>query len=281
MGRRFTVIKQDAFEEMQVDAGVITTVFDPSNPVLNRANIICATTGGITITGKPTYSDWGEDVDNCPNNTMELKNLDDWECSISTTALGTSPESIKMQLGAAEIDANDTTRITPRRTVKVSDFYSSIWWIGDRADGGFVAVQLLNALSTDGFSLKTTKKGKGQTGLTLTGHASINAPDTVPMVFYSIEGDDTANSIKLDKSSATVAENNTVTITATTVPAAATVTWESLNTSVATVTSGGVVEGVAEGTTFILAYFKDSNDNTYMAQCAVTVTAAEEEQGEG
>ena len=42
-----------------------------------------------------------------------------------------------------------------------SDF-SDLWWVGDRADGGMVAVQIKNALSTGGFSLKTTDNGKGQ-----------------------------------------------------------------------------------------------------------------------
>lgn len=275
---RFTQISQTAFEEMQRNAGVIVKGFDPSNPVLDRANIVCATTGGITVNCKPSFTDLGEDVDNCPNNTKELKEIDDYDCSLSTTALGTSPESIKMELGCADIDPNNTSRIVPRRSVKQSDFMDSIWWVGDRADGGFVAAQLLNALSTEGFSLKTQKKGKGQTALTLMGHASINSPDTVPMIFYSIEGDNESNSIVLDKSSLTVAEGNDATIVATTVPESATVTWQSLNTAVATVTSGGVVTGVSAGTTTIIASFTDSDGVTFPALCTVTVT---EVAGEG
>jgi hypothetical protein len=44
-------------------------------------------------------------------------------------------------------------------------------------------------LSTAGFSLKTTKKGKGTVGVTLTGHVSISDTDVVPMEFYIIKGD--------------------------------------------------------------------------------------------
>ena len=50
------------------------------------------------------------------------------------------------------------------------------------------AVQIKNALSTGGFSLKTTKNGKGQLSLTLTGHVSIESQSVMPMVFYSTEG---------------------------------------------------------------------------------------------
>jgi len=187
-----TVIPQNTFEGLQVEAGVLLTSFNPAEPVISDDAIVCATTGGITVTAKPTYSDYFEDVDNAPDNVMEGKRLDGWECSLSTTGLGTSPALIKLALGAADIDSENTSKIVPRRDLKLTDFTSSIWWVGDRADGGLVACQLLNALSTDGFSLKTSKKGKGQTGLTLMGHVSIEAQDVVPMVFYSIdpEGND-------------------------------------------------------------------------------------------
>ena len=67
-------------------------------------NIITATTGGITVTCEPEYSDFFEDVDNAPNNTKEGKHLDGWNCSIETTALNTSAEAIKLALGAADIN---------------------------------------------------------------------------------------------------------------------------------------------------------------------------------
>ena len=274
MAKRFTQVKLDAFKEIQTEAGIIIKNFDPANPIINRADIVCVTTGGITVNAKPSFTDYFEDVDNVPNNTKEGKQIDEWECSLSTTALDTSADSIKIMLGAADKDANDSTRITPRRDLKLSDFIESLWWVGDRADGGFVAVQLLNVLSTDGFSLKTTKKGKGQTGLTLMGPYSINAVDTVPMNFYVIEGDDQGNGITLDKASTTVVAGSTVTLTATTIPGTASVTWQSLDTDVATVVSG-VVTGVAAGTTQILAKFIE-DDVTYSALCTVTVTAAGE-----
>lgn len=186
----FTVIPQATFEEMQLDAGVLLTTFNPASPAAPAdADIICATTGGISASCVPTYSDLGEDVDNCPINTKELKHLDSWLCTLGFTSLGVSPAQIKMALGAADIDGTDTTKIVPRRDLEQTDF-SDVWWVGDRADGGFVAIQIKNALSTGGFSLTTSKAGKGQVAVTLTGHVSINAQNVVPMVFYSSEGSD-------------------------------------------------------------------------------------------
>lgn len=183
----FTVVPQSTFDDLQTDAGVLLKTFNPSTPAApDDADIICATTGGITVSCVPTYSDYGEDIDNVPNNMKELKHLDGWECTLSTTGLGTSPELIKMALGAADIEG--TTKILPRRDLDQDDF-TDLWWVGDKADGGLVAVKVINALSTGGFSLQTTKNGKGQISLEITGHVSIDDQDTMPMEFYSVSGE--------------------------------------------------------------------------------------------
>lgn len=184
----FTKIPENTFNALQVEAGVLLKSFDPSAPAATDANIICATTGGINVSCVPTYSDYFEDVDNAPVNVKEGKRLDGWECKISTTGLGTSPELIKLALGAADIDGTNTSKIVPRVDLEQTDF-SDLWWVGDKADGGFVAVKLMNALSSGGFVLQTGKRAKGQVTIELTGHVSINAQSVVPMEFYSVDGE--------------------------------------------------------------------------------------------
>lgn len=64
MARKFTVIPEDTFNGLQLDAGVLLFNFDPTNPTEPAdEDIITATTGGITVSCAPTYSDLGEDVD--------------------------------------------------------------------------------------------------------------------------------------------------------------------------------------------------------------------------
>lgn len=179
----FTRIPENTFQGLQLDAGILLRNFDPSDPAVADEDIICATTGGINPQCIPTYSDMGEDVDNCPLNMKELKHLDGWDCRIATTALGNDPETIRLALGAADKAGK---RVVPRRELKQSDF-SDLWWVGDRADGGYVAICLKNALSTGGFSLQTTKNGKGTIAIEITGHVSINAQNVVPMQFYSAD----------------------------------------------------------------------------------------------
>ena len=92
--------------------------------------------------------------------------------------------------------------------------------------------------------------------------ATIKPTPTPPTPTYSIT---------LDKETATVAPQGTTTITATTVPSDATVTWTSSDGEVATV-EDGVVTGVAEGTATITASISDGT-TSYTATCAVTVSA--------
>ena len=182
MARQFTKIKDTTFQELQLDAGLILNKFDPTGETpVEDVDIICATTGGINPSCVPSYVDNGEDIDNCPNNMLELKEIDGWDCKIAFTSLGITPETIRLSLGAADIS---DTKITPRNTLKSETDFKDIWWVGDMSNGGMAAVCLKNALSTGGFNLQTTKKGKGQLSVELTGHYSINAQDTVPMEFY-------------------------------------------------------------------------------------------------
>lgn len=178
----FTKIPTSTFDDIQLDAGVLLKTFNPAEvKAPDDADIICATTGGINATCIPTYSDMGEDVDNCPNGMLELKHLDGWDCKMTFTALGVSAEVVKMAIGAADVAGN---KITPRVDLSADDFTDEIWWVGDKSDGGMVAIKLMNVLSTGGFSLQSTKNAKGQLSVELTGHVSIDAQDVVPMEFY-------------------------------------------------------------------------------------------------
>jgi hypothetical protein len=182
---KFTKVSENTFKEIQLEAGLILNTFDPTGAAeVADEHIVCATTGGIEIACKPTFTDYGEDIDNVPTNMLEFKEVDGWDCSIAFTALNASADVIKLALGAADVSGS---KITPRFDMTTGDT-KDIWWVGERADGGFVACCLKNALSTEGLTLKTTKKGKGQISCTLTGHVSINAQDVVPMEFYVQEG---------------------------------------------------------------------------------------------
>ena len=95
----------------------------------------------------------------------------------------------KTLIGAADIGTGDKTKVTPRNDVLETDF-SDIWWVGDYSDkngntnGGYLAIHMLNGLSTGGFQLQSGNRAKGQFSFEFTGHYSIDAQDTVPFEVY-------------------------------------------------------------------------------------------------
>lgn len=183
---KFNKVSQDTFKELQLEAGLLLSKFDPTGATdVEDADIVCATTGGIEIACKPEFVDYAEDIDNVPPGMIEFKEISSYECTIAFTALNASAEVIKLALGAADVSEG---KITPRFNTSKDDT-NDVWWVGERADGGFVACRLLNALSTEGLTLKTSKAGKGQISCTLTGHVSITNQDSVPMEFYVMEGE--------------------------------------------------------------------------------------------
>lgn len=183
---KFAKVSQNAFNELQLDAGVLLKKFNIESPELINEDIICATTGGINPSCVPTYSDFAADVDNAKANMKEFMRIDGWDCNLGFTALSVTPETIRLSLGAADVDA-ESGKITPRSELEDTDF-ADVWWVGDLSDGGLVAIRLINALSTSGFSLQTSNNGKGQVSVTLKGHVSIEAQDVVPMEFYVAKG---------------------------------------------------------------------------------------------
>lgn len=273
---RYTTLPQNAFDALQLDAGVLLKNFDIEKAIIGETgftddDILCATTGGINPSCVPSYEDFAEDVDNAPNNVMEFKKLTGWDCNVSTTALGTSPELIQMQLGAADIV--DGTKIVPRRDLKQTDF-TDLWWVGDKANGGFVAIQIKNALSTDGFNIQTTKNGKGQLTLNIMGHVSLKNQNEVPMIFYSIDGEEEVTpDVSLSRANVKVPVGKTTKLTVKTTPEGEEVVWTTSDSDKATVESG-TITGVATGTANITATIT-VDEIEYTDTCKVTVVSAD------
>lgn len=194
---KFTRIAEDAFDQLQTDAGVILVDFDPANPVEPQSeDIIATTTGGINVVCQPSFSDFGEDVDNVPLNMMEFKHLDSWDCHMSFTSLKFNAANTKLALGAADqTTATGYRKIAPRRDLKLTDFTDALWWVGDKANGGAYAVCLKNALSTGGLSIQTGKNAKGTSPMEIYGHVSASAQDEMPMEFYEIDPSESENPV--------------------------------------------------------------------------------------
>lgn len=190
---KFTQIPTDTFKKLQLNAGILTTEFDPATGKLTASNIIGATSGGVSFEATPSFTDFGEDIDNCPKNTKELKKLDSWEAKMSGSFVTMDTNVATSVIGTAAVASNDSTKVVPRNFVEAQDF-KNIWWVGDYSDinedgssagkAGFIAIKLINALSTGGFKIQSGDKAKGTFEFEYTGHYSSENIDTVPFEIY-------------------------------------------------------------------------------------------------
>lgn len=183
---KFTTVATDAFQKFQLNAGILLTEFDPTSPTVDRSKIFGATSGGTSFTAEPEFIDYGEDVDNVPNNTKELKVLDSVTVTMSGTLKTADTNVAKKLMVAADVEGN---KITPRADLLGTDFFD-LWWVGDYSDkngatnGGFMAIHLINALNTGGFSLQSNDKGKADFEFSFEGHYSIADMTKLPYEIY-------------------------------------------------------------------------------------------------
>ena len=183
---KFTQVAADTFAKLQLNAGVLLTEFDPDAGTLDRSKIFGATGGGVNFTAAPEYVDFGEDIDNVPANTKELKKLDSVTATMSGTFKAADTHLAKVLIGAADIVGN---KVVPRVDLLDDDFID-VWWVGDYSDdnsdtdGGFIAIKLINALSTGGFAIQSNNKSKGDFAFTFTGHFSMADINVLPYELY-------------------------------------------------------------------------------------------------
>ena len=188
---KFTQVPTDTFENLVLNAGILVDEFTPESGVIG--NILGATTGGIEFSTNPTYTDFGEDIDNVPANTKQLKRLQSFDPTMSGTFLTVDTAAVKSLIGAADIGTSDTTKVVPRDQLVAADF-EDVWWVGDYSDknvdaesthtAGYIAIHLMNALNTAGFKITSSKDNKAQMAFEYHGHYDISNISTPPFEIY-------------------------------------------------------------------------------------------------
>ena len=271
---KYTQIPTDTFQKLQMNAGILVESFEPATGTIGR--LMGATTGGISFNDNMSFKDLGESIDNCPKNMMQLKQLESHNVTMDGTFLTIDKNSATILAAVADIDPDDDTHIIPRNDLLDKDF-TDVWWVGDYSNvntgenAGFLAIHLMNALNTGGFSIASSDRDKNHFDFDFTGHYTMDAQDTVPYEIYIKAGtEEVKPSITLDTHSITLAEGDTKTFVTNVKPEGASVTWASSNSSVASV-SNGVVTAVSEGNVIITASITVSGV-TYNDTCTVIVT---------
>lgn len=272
-----TRIPLDTFKKLAINAGIVVDSFNIETREIG--NICMATSGGINFTDTLNTTDFGEDIDNAPKNSMELKRLESREIKLSGTSVTIDSASAKMNMAAADIDELDTNHIVPRNYFKLTDFVDK-WFLLDYSEvnegpsAGLVVVHFMNTLSTGGLQIQSSDKNKSQFPFEYTAHYSMEAQDTVPYEIWIIPGGSSViPSVLLNTHTITLTDGDTYTLTASTVPTGETVTYTSSSDTYATVTSGGVVTGEAAGSAIITASIT-VDGVSYTDTCTVVIEAA-------
>lgn len=192
MRGKFTQYPAEFWKNIQINAGVLVTGFN--NATGAYTGIVGATTGGTTFNPNPEYEDFGEDVDNVPANTKQLKRIKSYDPALSGTFVTISAAAAAMLCpGSAS-----SGLITPA-DVLTDDMFQDVTLVADYSEvnkdggtgssvkAGYIAVTIKDALNTSGFQWSTTKDGKGQFAFEFHGHYDLSSPDDAPFEIYVSE----------------------------------------------------------------------------------------------
>lgn len=189
---QYTKIPEKAFEQLQMNAGILVDSFDPGKGEIGA--IMGATSGGVNFKATPTFIDKGEDLDNCPKNTMELKGIDYWTVNMSGSFKTVTADLVKRLLATTKTGGEDATKIVPANELSAENF-KDVWWVGDYSNkntgvnAGFIAIHMMNTLSAGGLQIQSADKAKGTFSFSFDAHYSIEDIDNVPFEIYVKAGE--------------------------------------------------------------------------------------------
>lgn len=167
-------IRTEAFQKLQLNAGIFLANFDHSSisdaPALKTA-IAAAVTAGTSILGVTrgggTFTATREirtpDVDGMRYPFKGADFVDSIDAYLSGTLLEATPDNFKRLFSQADTANNGKkTTITVHTAINTeTDYLPHLCWVGDLADGTLVLIELDNAFNTADFSLTFTDKGEG------------------------------------------------------------------------------------------------------------------------
>ena len=167
-------IRPEAFENLQLNAGIFLVDFDYSSitdatalktaiasAVTAGTDILGVTRGGGTFT--VTRETRTPEVDGMRYPFKGSDFVDSADAYLSGTLLEVNPANFKRLLGSGDsTTSGKKTTITMRTAINPdTDYLDSLCWVGDISDGRLVLIELDNAFNASDFSLTFTDKGEG------------------------------------------------------------------------------------------------------------------------
>lgn len=196
-----TGLRADTFQKIQLNAGIMLKNFDYSSATdaaslatlistekgkSDSSSLMGATRGGGTFTCTPEVRNI--EADGLRNAFVGSTIFDGWEIKLSTTLLEITPGNFKTALpGAAVADASKKHTVTLTNNVADADYIKNLVWIGDVGNGGYMIIDLKNALNTAGITMTYTDKGEGTLPVEFIAHASELNDENMPFTITFID----------------------------------------------------------------------------------------------
>lgn len=178
-------IPETTFQELAKGAGMVATTFTPSAPgTLENENILCATSGGVSLKCTPTMVDHADGIDNAPLGMLEMQEITDYAVEMSFTCKTVSITTLGIAMG---LTSTSGTKIAPKHGMLTASDVKDLWLIVPQTDKKCFAACIKNAFSTGGLDLQTENNGTGSLNITLKGMYKMAGQDTVPLECYIIE----------------------------------------------------------------------------------------------
>lgn len=168
-------IRNEAFEKLQLNAGIFLTGFDHSTiadatalktaiaaAVQAGTNILGVTRGGGSFT--VTREIRTPDIDGMRYPFKGSDFVDSIDAYLSGTLLEVDPDNFKRLLATGDVTTSGLKKTVTMHTAvnPDTDYIPKLCWVGDIADGRLVLIELDNAFNTSDFSLNFTDKGEGE-----------------------------------------------------------------------------------------------------------------------
>lgn len=204
MGKVRTGYNTKTMENLHTGAGAyfknFTVGVDTYETARTDGKLLGATQGGGEF--KAAAEIRQIEIDGLPGKAKGAEIIDSWEVSLGMTFIETTPETLALSLGAADIDTttNGTYNIIQgRNAFEDADYIDNITYIGTLTGSDEpIIVQVFNALSTDGLNIKVEDKKEGTIPVTVFGHYEDNGDgslDAPPFKIFYPKGSNVATPV--------------------------------------------------------------------------------------
>lgn len=280
-----TACRTETFQNLQLNAGAFLVGFDYESytdasalraalatALQDNTKLLGATRGGGTFVATSEIRE--PEVDGKRYRFVGGAFVDSVDAQLTGTLVEIRPEIFAKVLATGEATTSGKKTVVKMHTaIESGDYLPSLVWVGDMSDGGLVLIALKNALNNNGMTLTFSDKGEGTIPFEFHAYQdSVEDYDYAPfeVIFLGAVG---TPGVSIAPKYSEINTTGSVTLTKTVNPANASVSYTSDNTSVATVSSGGVVSASAAGTVTITASIT-VDGTTYTDTATVRVVTA-------